>query len=78
MMAVLSKIPHLYLMCAVVQGQLLSKTQVEEYATYPDRLSMIGQTCAILNQASQETSRMLTSQQEQLVRNLKTYSEPES
>lgn len=78
MMALVKKMPHLHLMCAVVEGALLSKTQLETYATYPDKLSMLSQTCATLDQASQQLSRLLTSQQEQLVRNLKTYSEPDS
>ncbi|XP_067945623.1 large ribosomal subunit protein uL10m-like [Watersipora subatra] len=77
MMAALEKIPHLHLMCAVVEGQLLSKTQVETYASYPDRLSMIAQTSSILNVASQ-TCKLLTAHQEQLVRNLEVYSQPDS
>lgn len=78
MMLLLKKLPHLHLMCAVVEGQLLSKTQLEEYATYPDKLSMLAQTCATLDQASQQTCSLLSGQQQELVRSLKSYSEPES
>ena len=74
-MELLKKIPALYPLCAVIDGRLLSKSQMEQYASYPDIPAMLGETCSILNHQQQKLTRLLTTQQEQFVRNLKSYSE---
>jgi len=65
---------NLNLLFAIVEDHLLSKSQVLEYSRYPDKLGMLAQTCAILGGGASNTSRLLSQQQETLVRNLETYS----
>lgn len=78
MVELAKKVPPLYLLCAVVEGRLLSKTGVETYASYPDKLSLLAQTSATLSQSSQQITRLLNSHQTLLSTNLKTYSDSNS
>lgn len=70
----LKKTPELHVLCGVVDDRLLSKTHLEQYALLPDKQTLLAQTSALLGQPAQRISSLLTSQQEQLVRNLESYS----
>lgn len=74
-MDLVKKMPAFHPLCAVVEGQLLSKTEMETYASFPIKSEMLAQTCALLNHSQQGLTSLLSTQQEQLVHNLKTYSE---
>ena len=71
----LKKIPELTLLGALVQDQLLSKTQVEMHAELPEKEVLLAQTCAILNAPAQRLSAAMTSQQEELIRSLQSHAD---
>lgn len=74
LLAILKKIPELHLIGGIVDDRLMSKTHIEEYSHLPDKEMLLGETCAILGQPASRLSKLLSSQQEQLVRILDSYS----
>ncbi|XP_053676083.1 39S ribosomal protein L10, mitochondrial [Anopheles nili] len=75
---ILKKAPQLVLMCGIVEGRLLSKNELQTYATMPDLTTVRAQFAAILDSVGGKIVGDLQCHQNQLVNMLDSYSKSES
>lgn len=66
-MKILKKFPQMHLMCGVVDGRLLSKNELTDYAKMPNIDIVRSQFCHVLNMAAGQIVQNLSAHQSNLV-----------